>query len=217
MKPLTCCVALATAMLTMPARADVSGNASNALFIAGQYCDDTWRALSKVAIAPEDPDVERAESIANRLAAALGNGPWRVIVFSYPNVGWPVMALLGNRILVSKDFIDDSNDDELGFVFAHEMGHVVLGHLPQRYAALIADAGGDVTRWTQVVRYASQEWPLYRREEFEADRYGFVLAAKAGFDASAGAHTALLHLTPDPQHPTADERLSALGLSTVRN
>ncbi len=125
---------------------------------------------------------------------------------------WPVMALMGNRIAVAKEFVDDSNDDELGFVLAHEMGHVALGHLPQRYAALIADAGENVTRRTQLTRFAKREWPLYRREEFEADRFGLLLAAKAGFQARAGAYTALTHLLPDPQHPAPQERLAALGL-----
>ncbi|MFM0105466.1 M48 family metalloprotease [Paraburkholderia rhynchosiae] len=199
-------------MLSMPATADVSGNVSDAAFIAGQYCDDTWRALSKLAIAPGDLAVERAGHIANRLSAALGNGPWHVLVFSYPKLGWPVMALMGNRILVAKEFVDDSNDNELAFVYAHEMGHVALGHLPQRYAALIADAGGAVTRWTQVTRYAREEWALFRQEELEADQFGFALAARAGFDAKAGADSALSHLTPDPQHPTPEARLSALGL-----
>lgn len=204
-------------MLVMPAMADSPTSMTNATFIADQYCNDTWRALSTAAIAQGDPDTERAERIVGRLAAAADVGPWRIIVFSYPQVGWPVMALMGNRILVSREFMDDSGDNELGFVFAHEMGHVVLGHLPQRYAALIADAGGDVIRWTQVARYAKLEWPLYRKEEFEADRYGYTLAAKAGFDARAGAYIALSHLTPDPQHPTPEERLSALGLKGAGN
>ncbi|HEX7935773.1 MAG TPA: M48 family metalloprotease [Paraburkholderia sp.] len=207
------CVALVAAVLAMQAQAGDKTNAANANIIAEQYCDDTWKAISTVALAPGDPHIDRARRIANRLSAKLGDGDWRVIVFSYPKLGWPVMALMDNRIVVSKEFLDDSNDDELGFVFAHEMGHVVLGHLPQRYAALITDAGGDVTRWTQLTRYARQEWPRYRTEEFEADRFGFALAARAGFDAGAGAYTALAHLVPDPQHPTPDERLSALGLT----
>lgn len=217
--PRVCCfwgLAVAAAMMTMPVKAD-NTNVSNATFIAGQYCDDTWRALSKVALAREDPDVERAEGVVNQLATALGSGSWHVIVFSDPELGWPVMALMGNRILVSKAFLDESDKNELGFVFAHEMGHVVLGHLTQRYAVLMADAGGRVTRWTQVTRYARKEWVLFRKEEYEADRFGFSLAAKAGFDARAGASSALARLTPDPQHPTPAERLSALGLTNKGN
>ena len=179
--------------------------------IAQQYCDDTWDAVLTVAVKPDDPDIARAEAIVVRLATALNKGPWKVVVFSYPKM-WPVMALTGNRILVSKEFMDDSDDNELGFVFGHEMGHVILGHLKQRYAALIADAGGNVTNWKQVTKFAKQEWPLYRQEEYQADKFGFNLAAKAGFDAKAGAYTALSHLDEDPQHPAPDDRIAALSI-----
>ncbi|WP_207005160.1 M48 family metalloprotease [Trinickia mobilis] len=217
MKLLEGCSALVAALLAISAQAAVSTNVADANFIAEQYCDDTWRAISTVAVAPGDPDIDRAKRIVSQLSDTLGDGDWQVVVFSYPRLGWPVMALMGSRVVVSKEFVDDSNDDELGFVFAHEMGHVILGHLQQRYAALIADAGGRVTRWTQLARYARQEWRLYREEEYQADKFGFALAGKAGFDAKDGAYTALSHLMPDPQHPTPDERLSALGLSAARN
>ena len=98
MKPLapgSVFVAAMLAMLAMPAMADSSTSVATATYIARQYCDDTWRALSTVAIAQGDPDIDRPERIVSRLTATVDDGLWGVIDFLYPHVSRPVMTLMG--------------------------------------------------------------------------------------------------------------------------
>lgn len=207
---------IVVACLLAQARVDAASPAVDATAMAAQYCDDTWRALSAVAVPSTDPSVARTQKIIDRLGNALARGPWRVEVFSYPKLDWPVMALMGNRILISREFVAASDDAELGFILAHEMGHVVLGHMTQRFAALIADSGGTATTWKAAAHFAGRERSLYQQEEYEADKFGFALEAKAGFDAETGAYDALSHLQADPQHPSPADRIAALSLHGAR-
>jgi len=183
--------------------------------LATKYCDDTWKALNTIAVPVSDPSGMRVKGIVDRLADTLGAGPWRVVVFSYADVGWPAIALLGNRIVVQKAFADEHTDAELAFIMAHEMGHVELGHIPERFQALLEASGNTATTWQQASKFTHTQMPLYREEEFEADKFGLKLATSAHFDAQHGAASALSHLREDAEHPAPHDRISALSLDAV--
>ncbi len=122
------------------------------------------------------------------------------------------------------------NEDELAFVLAHEVAHVLQRHhyrvvLRQRLAetaaknlqAATGDAGNTALSQASAQIYARG---LDKNSEFEADRLGVELMARAGYDpaASVGVLERLQRLKgDDPRaellfstHPSPAERLDTL-------
>jgi predicted metal-dependent peptidase len=63
------------------------------------------------------------------LAAAVARLP----LVDVTTAGWcPTMATDGHRIFVNMDFVDRMSDRDVEFVLAHELLHVVLGHVDRR-------------------------------------------------------------------------------------
>ncbi len=105
-------------------------------------------------------------------------------------------SLPGGYIYIFKDLLDILNDEELCFVLAHEIGHVVSRHVVKKLQAalgynllLIASAG--VTRdpeFTQGLSFAlAQVMAAYSREdEFNADELAVKYLQILGLDPKAG-------------------------------
>lgn len=145
------------------------------------------------------------------------------------------LALPGGFIFASTALYDlcRSQKDELAFIFAHEMIHVVQGHALKR---LIANRSLDL-----ILRSIQTSSPLggltksavgellekgYSREnELEADKYGLQLAVSAGFDGDAAVQ-ALRRIAQRPSsedffsyfstHPSLTERIEQLNHLTTR-
>jgi predicted Zn-dependent protease len=104
-------------------------------------------------------------------------------------------ALPGGKLLLSADFLARLalTDDELGYLLAHEMAHVLAQHTREFASAAryFVDNGtardyadiehelGDNLAVLLRMRYLS------RQQELEADRIGFVLGAHAGLAPDA--------------------------------
>jgi beta-barrel assembly-enhancing protease len=124
------------------------------------------------------------------------------------------------------------NESELAAVFAHEIGHVIRKHhLKILQQSRLVDLGGralakQAGENEQIKNLIGSGGEIFARSldknaEFEADRIGVVLAARAGYDPF-GLPTVLQdlgHVAKDDNrisllfktHPHPDDRLTQLG------
>ena len=132
------------------------------------------------------------EEIGSSLVERIGD---RGLRFSFEPVrggGVNAVALPGGFIFVTRGLLDacDRDRDELAFVLAHEIGHVVRGHALERLAGRSALAavirvlpaagllGGLAGRTGRALLESSYS----RAQEQEADAFGMRLTTAAGFD-----------------------------------
>ena len=104
-------------------------------------------------------------------------------------------AMAGGKLLVGEEFIAElaPTDDELGYMLAHEMGHVIAEHARESATTARFLLGNGRNRDYEDLRNELNESfvanlrlaPLYEQQEFEADYIGFVLGARTGFDPEA--------------------------------
>jgi beta-barrel assembly-enhancing protease len=154
---------------------------------------------------------------------------WRFAILDTPSVN--AMAFPGGIVVVTRGlYARLASEDELAAVLAHEIAHVNRRHQwkviqQQKLVALAGDAvtRGDPERSVKLVADLGTKLiarGLDKASEFEADRDGVVIAARAGYDSSAliavmerlkalkagEADTALLFST----HPSPQARIEAL-------
>jgi len=101
-------------------------------------------------------------------------------------------ALPGGFIFVTRSLTElcGRNPDELAFVVAHEMAHVIRRHAINRVlrqttytaASMLAPGRGAIAPWLRRVGLDWLELAYSRDQEFEADALGGLLTEAAGFD-----------------------------------
>ena len=222
---------------------DLPGGLGNALgkvqeYAGGQSADDEVRSGDTIAAtvlgaAPvwRNP---RVQSYVNLVGRNLSRQverkdvTWRFAVLDTPSVN--AMAFPGGIVVVTRGLYRLlASEDELAAVLAHEIAHVNRKHQWKviQKQKLIAMAGEAVTkgnsdRTAQVVADLGTKLiarGLDKTAEFEADRDGVVIAARAGYDSSAlisvmgrlkalpnSADTSLLFST----HPSPADRIEAM-------
>lgn len=158
--------------------------------------------------------------------------PWRFGVIASEDLN--AFAAPGGWVLVTKGLYRNlRNEAELAGVLGHEIGHVVKKHhlkLLQKQQLLSVGAGllgGKLGRDSQTVQSIIGSGAeicarsLDKDAEYEADRIGVVLTARAGYEpyglpevlqtlgnaGSGDGRVALLFKT----HPHPDDRLARLG------
>lgn len=104
-------------------------------------------------------------------------------------------AMAGGRLLVSEEFLAKLHlsDDELAFLLAHEMAHVLAEHTREfaTAARYFVDNGLHRPYWDIQSELDNSLGIQYRmafiaaQQELDADRIGFFLGARAGFDPPA--------------------------------
>lgn len=159
---------------------------------------------------------------------------WRFAVNDSQHVN--AFAAPGGYVILTKGMIDlMDNEAELAAVIAHEIAHVTRKHhlkalkkdsLTKMLSASVAAGASGKRNEEMVNALVGPTQELYARgldkqDEFEADRVGIVLAARAGYDPWAmvtmmqkldrvktdDPHLALLFKT----HPSPEARLEKLG------
>jgi len=182
-----------------------------------------------------DDELQRYVNRVGRWVALQSERPdldWRFGVLDTEDIN--AFAMPGGYVFVTKGLYRRLNSEaELAGVLAHEIAHVVRKHhlrLLQKSRAL-ADLGAAVGRRIEggspVARnFLGNFWEIFARgldkeAEYEADRMGVVLAARAGYDAYGlpavlqdlrqvsreDARVAFLFKT----HPHPDDRLLQLA------
>lgn len=175
------------------------------------------------------------------LQSSRPNLPWTFVVLDDP--GYNAFAAPGGYVFVTKGLIDRCADEaELAGILAHEITHVTAKHhlLAMHKAAqsgMLTKLVASQIKTNAVGNMVASQFlalgrNLYARgldqtDEFEADRTGVALAARAGFDPY-GLVSVLQQLrtaTPDnpmfalalATHPPAQTRIEQLELAMGKN
>jgi predicted Zn-dependent protease len=125
-------------------------------------------------------------------------------------------ALPGGFIFIARPLLllCERDRDEVAFILAHEMAHVIRRHAIDRLlkqqvvsvAARVSPGQGALASWIRHVGFRSLERAYSQDEEYEADELGLLLMRAGGFDP-AGAARALQRLA------RLDRKADPLGLS----
>jgi predicted Zn-dependent protease len=148
------------------------------------------------------------------------------------------LALPGGFIFVSSGMLDfcQRAPDEIAFILAHEMGHVVRGHSLDRMLRRIGAEGLSAILSRGLINPTLRETSLRwlesshsHEQEFEADEFGVRLCVAAGYDGTAALRLfeRLAHARKDSAgsftylttHPPEGERVAQViaVLRTVSN
>jgi beta-barrel assembly-enhancing protease len=157
--------------------------------------------------------------IVDRLARAndLDDYPWRVLVSDADDID--AYATEANVIVIASGLLDRMAGDAsaLACVVGHEMAH----HINQHSAIFTS----QMAEWQEQLDAESEEdysqleeqsGELRRKQELEADAWGYRYAASAGFDASGCLRGfTILSRLPDSlrdssTHPAVPKRIEAL-------
>lgn len=191
---------------------------------------------------------ERLQRYVNRVGRWVASHseradlPWSFGVIEAETIN--AFAMPGGTVIVSHGLIKRlQNESELAGVLAHEVAHVVQRHqlkaiqneartglladIGKEYAASRVGRGGGVEGYLKSqlagagIELAKNGFfikPLDRSLEYEADRMGVVLAARAGYDpyGFVAVLQMLAQMTPDDEagvlatHPSPAERIAEL-------
>jgi len=105
---------------------------------------------------------------------------WEFIVLETPVRN--AFCLPGGKVVVYSGMMDEMrNEAELAFIVAHEVGHAVARHFGERASWRFLDS------WCGLFTSEddASDAAFGRDFEFEADRIGMMLMAKAGYDPTA--------------------------------
>ena len=172
------------------------------------------------------------DEIGGRLAAVVRNRLHRFQMTAIETDRPTAFALPGGFIFIARSLVQlcNRNQDDIAFVVAHEMAHVIRRHAIERLLqqkvvnalTLVAPARGALSSWVRKVGFHGLERAYSQDEEFEADELGLLLMRAAGFDP-AGSIRMLqclgeLDRSPDPlglnrylsTHPPIEERVNRL-------
>lgn len=124
--------------------------------------------------------------------------PWRFGVIDSPSVN--AFALPGGTVLITRGLYDSLRDEgELAGVLAHEISHVVERHqvkaiqkaMGRDFATEMAGEAAGRSDNVLVQRFGSRAFAvgtevltrgLDKKDEFQADQRGMVIAARAGYN-----------------------------------
>jgi predicted Zn-dependent protease len=172
------------------------------------------------------------DEIGEKLAAVVRNRLHRFQMTAIKADRPTAFALPGGFIFIARSLVDlcNRNADDIAFVLAHEMAHVIRRHAIDRLLqqkvvgalTLVSPSRGALTSWIRKIGFQGLERAYSQDEEFEADELGLLLMRAAGFDP-AGAIRLLqclgeLDRSPDPlglnrylsTHPPIEERVNRL-------
>jgi predicted Zn-dependent protease len=153
-----------------------------------------------------DPDPQIAQvpaAVGSRLTAGSKKG--QRFQFEAYEAGEPnAFALPGGFIFASGSILrlcllpgrgaPGRELDQVAFVLAHEIGHVLYGHAIERVAVnsaatlarRMAPAGGALSAWLAGTGIRFLETAYSRNQELEADQFAVRLSGAAGYDPQAG-------------------------------
>jgi predicted Zn-dependent protease len=174
------------------------------------------------------------EEVGGRLSACVANR-LRSFRFDAFEGGQPnAFALPGGFIFVSRPILElcQWDKDQIAFVLAHEMAHVIRRHAIERIvansavsmAARAATVRGALGPWLHKVGLQFLETAYSRDQELEADHLGVRLVMAAGYRPQAAiellSRLAERNKTADPAalgeyfstHPSSDVRIRSIRL-----
>lgn len=185
--------------------------------------DLAGRMRDRLGVDDDLRDRRLLEEIGFSLAAKLGDSD-----FTFEPLrggGMNAFALPGGFVFVTRKLLEGCgrDRDELAFVLAHEIGHVIRGHALERLVGRSALAGvvralpaaGMLGRLAGRPSLALLESAHSREQEYEADSVGIRLSRSAGFDPSGSSRFLKRLVRPEgavvagylASHPHPDARI----------
>jgi predicted Zn-dependent protease len=216
----------------------VAGSETDAIQAERSVGRDMAAALLEETPCDSDRTIQAlVDEVGGRLTAVVRNRLHRFQMTSVKADQPTAFALPGGFIFVAGSLVHlcHRDRDEVAFVLAHEMAHVIRRHaidrlLKQQFmsaAALVSPGKGALALWLRQVGFQWLERAYSRDEELEADELGLLLMRAAGFDP-AGAIRALQRLggldrSPDllglgpylSTHPPVEDRVARLRRISV--
>lgn len=138
----------------------------------------------------------RINTIGQKLVSKVKKKERRFSFTVYDSAETNAFALPGGFIFISSGILKLCNydDDEIAFILAHEMVHIVSGHPLKRIMTtqslnVISNAirtGGVIGNLAKQTIKSLIESNYSQENEFAADLYGVQLIISAGFNARAG-------------------------------
>jgi Zn-dependent protease with chaperone function len=192
---------LAFAQALLDFRNDLAFSETEVDTLSEQEYRERLRALERTGQLDRDPALlGRLQGIlASLRRAAAYERPdserlaWEVHVCSRCDES--ASALAGGKLLVSADFVADLSlgDDELAYLVAHEMAHVIAQHTREFATLARAFVGNGFKRsYADIGQQLAEDLsvnlrmqPAAVQQELEADYIGFVLGAHAGIAPEA--------------------------------
>jgi predicted Zn-dependent protease len=211
----------------------VAGNEAEGIQAEHAVGRDMAAAVLEETPRDSDPATQALlDEIGGRLAAVVRNRLHRFQTTAIETERPTAFALPGGFIFITRSLVQlcNRNKDDIAFVLAHEMAHVIRRHAIERLlqqkvvnaVTLVSPARGALASWIRKVGFQGLAHAYSQDEEFEADELGVLLMRAAGFDP-AGAIRMLqclgaLNLRPDPfglnrylsTHPPIEERVNRL-------
>lgn len=195
------------------------------------------RDMAAVVLEETPRDVDRStqillDEVGGKLTRVVRNRLHRFQMTALDTGRPTAFALPGGFVFVTRSLVHLCNrdPDEMAFVLAHEMAHVIRRHaidrlLQQRAVSALASVSpgrGPLAAWIRQIGLQGLERAYSQEQEFEADELGVRLMRAAGFDP-AGAVRLLERLggldrRPDPlglgaylsTHPPIEDRVHRL-------
>lgn len=196
--------------------------------------------ISKLRTCREREMTSRVKRIGKRIVEHVGpnNYDWRF--YCIEDWAFNAMAFPGGTIAINAGVLRTaSNDDQVASVVGHEVGHVIARHGGERYTkAMLAQLGAavlgvgaavavggdagtasDMTALFGILAKYGLLLPFSRENEYEADKLGMILVAKAGYDPAQAAvlWQIVVDKNPNPKkgdflstHPADLKRLAAM-------
>lgn len=168
---------------------------------------------------------ETGRRLADRVANKHRRFSFETIKGNEPNA----FALPGGFVFITQSLLDlcQHDQDEIAFILAHEMAHIIRGHAMNRIvsnsairiASRAAPVRGLFSGWLRRVGVQFLESAYSQDMESEADRLGLRLVSAAGYDPKGGvklfARLAQLITPPRPidlgsyfsSHPSFEIRI----------
>jgi predicted Zn-dependent protease len=174
----------------------VTGNEADAIKVENQVGCDLEREIRKQLELDNEPKAaqildEISPNLVECVAKKLRTYNFEVVKSDKPNA----FALPGGFIFVTRSLVElcDRDRDELAFILAHEMAHVIRGHAIKRIvsnsainvASRAVPIRGQLSAWLRKVGIQFLESAYSQELEFQADKLGVRLADAAGYNPNA--------------------------------
>ena len=176
----------------------IAGTEADAIRVEHEVGRDLAREVtSQLHLDPQPQAAQMLNQVGSNLAACVTDKRrtfrFQIVKGHEPNA----FALPGGFIFITRLLLElcEQNPDELAFITAHEMAHVIRGHAMDRFisnsaialGSSVAPVRGLITHWLRTVGVKFLESAYSQDLEFEADTLGARLTAAAGYDPKAPA------------------------------
>ncbi|MFC1765212.1 M48 family metallopeptidase [Planctomycetota bacterium] len=194
--------------------------------------DLTEAVLKQMPALSTDTRTIPATSILQQLVSHLRDQRRHFYVFVISDKSPNAFALPGGTVIVTNSLLTlcDNSSDQMAFVLAHEMAHIIKGHAMERLAmnaaittvTKLGTVRKSIMGWVQKVGVGALQGTYSQDHELEADALGIRLSRAAGYQAEAACQLleALSRLSPTSSqeglksyfssHPPLARRLSEI-------